>query len=148
MSQTISPEALATLCSDTMQVNDKASLAMGIEIVESLPGYARLQMQVRENMLNGHDVCHGGMMFTLADTAFAHACNNTNKVTLASGCTIDFIAPAHRGDMLIATAQQRSRSGRTGIYDVEVHRQDGTLVAVFRGRSYQLKGHLVPEHAE
>ena len=148
MNQTMSPEALAQLCSDTMHRNDKASLAMGIEIVESLPGYARLQMQVRENMLNGHDVCHGGMMFTLADTAFAHACNNSNKVTLASGCTIDFLAPAYHGDWLTATAQQRSRSGRTGIYDVEIHRQDGSLIAVFRGRSYQLKGHVVPESSD
>lgn len=102
-------------------------------------------MRVRNEMLNGHDVCHGGMIFTLADSAFAHACNNTNKVTLASGCSIDFLAPAREGDLLTATAQERSRSGRTGVYDIEVQRQDGTLIALFRGRSYQLKGTVIPE---
>ena len=85
------------------------------------------------------------MLFTLADKAFAHACNNTNKVTLASGCTIDFLAPAYEGELLTATAVERSRSGRTGVYDVEIHNPAGKLVAAFRGRSYQLKGSVLPE---
>jgi acyl-CoA thioesterase len=87
------------------------------------------------------------MMFTLADTAFAHACNSTNKVTVASGCTIDFIAPAFEGDTLIAVAEERTRSGRTGIYDINLTKPDGALVAIFRGRSYQIKGQIVAEDA-
>lgn len=142
---TLTPEALAQACSNAMHANDKATNFLGMQIIKSTPGFAQLTMRVRTEMLNGHDVCHGGMIFTLADSAFAHACNNTNKVTLASGCSIDFLAPAREGDLLTATAQERSRSGRTGVYDIEVQRQDGTLIALFRGRSYQLKGTVIPE---
>lgn len=138
-------DAFARACSDAMEANDRASRMMGIKIVDTKAGQAVLTMQVRNDMLNGHDVCHGGMLFTLADTAFAHACNNTNKVTLASGCTIDFLAPAYAGETLTATALERSRSGRTGVYDVEIHNPDGKLVATFRGRSYQIKGSVLPE---
>ena len=138
-------DPLAQACSDAMHANDQAAHMMGIQIIESTAGQAVLNMTVRKDMLNGHAVCHGGMLFTLADTAFAHACNNTNKVTLASGCTIDFLAPAYEGEVLTATAVERSRSGRTGVYDVEIHNPAGQLVATFRGRSYQLKGTLVPE---
>lgn len=138
-------DPLARACSDVMHANDRTAQMMGIHIVETIAGQAVLAMKVRNDMLNGHDVCHGGMLFTLADTAFAHACNNTNKVTLASGCTIDFLAPAYEGELLTATATERSRSGRTGVYDVEIHNPAGKLVATFRGRSYQLKGSVLPE---
>ena len=138
-------DPLARACSDVMHANDRTAQMMGIHIVETIAGQAVLAMKVRNDMLNGHDVCHGGMLFTLADTAFAHACNNTNKVTLASGCTIDFLAPAYEGELLTATATERSRSGRTGVYDVEIHNPVGKLVATFRGRSYQLKGSVLPE---
>ena len=141
----MSAEQLALACSEAMEKDDYASQMMGIRIVESTPGRAVLQMTVRRDMSNGHAICHGGMIFTLCDTAFAHACNNTNHVTVASGCNIDFLAPAYEGDELTAVAQVRSRSGRTGVYDVEVTRPDGTLVAVFRGKSYQIKGHLVAD---
>lgn len=138
-------DPFARACSDAMHANDRTAHMMGIDIVDTVAGQAVLKMKVRNDMLNGHDVCHGGMLFTLADTAFAHACNNTNKVTLASGCTIDFLAPAYEGEVLTATAVERSRSGRTGVYDVEIHNPDGKLVATFRGRSYQLKGSVLPE---
>ncbi len=142
----MTPHQLAQACSQAMHANDYASNWLGISLLESLPGEATLSMQVTQNMVNGHGICHGGLIFTLCDTAFAHACNNTNHNTVASGCTIDFLAPAHVGDQLSARAQQRSRSGRTGVYDVEVHNQDAVLLAVFRGKSHQIKGALVDTH--
>ena len=137
------PTLLAQQCSAALHRNDHTAHSLGIDIVETLPGKAVLRMIVRKTMTNGHAICHGGMIFTLSDTAFAHACNNTNKITVAAGCSIDFIAPAYEGDVLTATAQERSRSGRTGVYDIEVHNQDGSLIALFRGKSYQLPGSLV-----
>lgn len=141
----MTPQQLAQACTEVLHQQDYAAQMMGIAIIETTPGKAILQMTVRKDMSNGHGICHGGMIFTLCDTAFAHACNNTNKNTVASGCTIDYLAPGHLGDVLIASAQERSRSGRTGVYDVEVTRPDGTLVAVFRGKSYQIKGQLVAD---
>ena len=100
-------------------------------------------MTVRADMLNGHAICHGGLIFTLADSAFAFACNSYNLTTVASGCAIDFVAAAHEGDVLTAVAQERSVSGRTGVYDIEVTNQRGERVAFFRGKSYRIKGHVV-----
>ena len=137
------PHQLAQACSVAMHANDDASKWLGMEIMESTPGHARLQMTVRKEMTNGHDICHGGFMFTLADSAFAHACNNTNRITVASGCSIEFLAPAEIGDVLTASAIERSRSGRTGVYDVDITNQRNELVAVFRGKSYQIKGQLI-----
>jgi acyl-CoA thioesterase len=99
------------------------------------PGYARLRMAVRADMLNGHGSCHGGMVFALADSAFAFACNSHDVVTVASGCSIEFLAPAREGDELVAEAEERFREGRNGVYDVIVRRADGPLIATFRGRS-------------
>jgi len=141
----MTPQQLAQAASDELHKEDYAAQMMGIIIIESTPGKAVLQMTVRKDMSNGHGMCHGGMIFTLCDTAFAHACNNTNKNTVASGCTIDYLAPGHLGEVLTATAQERSRSGRLGVYDVEVTRPDGALIAVFRGKSYQIKGQLVAD---
>jgi len=139
----MSPEEIAKSCSENMHEQDFAAQALGIKIVSSQPNTATLEMKIRKDMVNGHDICHGGMIFTLCDTAFAHACNNTNKVTVASGCNIDFIAPAHQGETLTAIAKERSRSGRTGVFDVEVFNQKSELLAVFRGKSYQIRGHII-----
>jgi len=139
-----SAQQVAETCARTMWADDKASQGLGMAIQEIRPGYARLSMTVREDMVNGHNICHGGFIFTLADSTFAFACNYKNFVTVASGGGIDFLAPARLGDVLTATGEERSRSGRTGVYDVQVEDQDGQLVAVFRGRSYQTRTPMVP----
>jgi acyl-CoA thioesterase len=118
---------------------------MGITITGIAPGHAELAMAVRADMLNGHAICHGGFVFTLADSAFAYACNSYNLTTVASGCAIDFVAPAREGDVLTAVARERSVSGRTGVYDIEVTNQHGERIAFFRGKSYRIKGHVVEQ---
>lgn len=135
--------ALARACSAAMHENDHAAKAMGIEIADTTPGNATLTMTVRKDMLNGHAMSHGGFMFALCDTAFAHACNSYNQVTVASGCTIDYIAPGFEGDVLTAVARERQRKGRTGVYDVTLYNQHNEELAYFRGKSYQIKGSLV-----
>jgi acyl-CoA thioesterase len=115
---------------------DIAAQEFGIRIEALGPGYARLSMPVRDDMLNGHKVCHGGHIFGLADTAFAYACNSYDDATLATHCAIDFIRPGRPGTVLTATARERSRGRRLGVYDVEVTDTDNTLVALFRGESY------------
>ena len=109
------------------------------------PGRAEVTMEVRADMLNGHAICHGGFIFTLADSAFAYACNSYNLSTVASGCAIDFVAPAREGDVLTARAAERSAAGRTGVYDIEVVNQRGETIALFRGKSYRIKGHVIDE---
>jgi acyl-CoA thioesterase len=121
-----------------MMAGDRASAALGIEVTGSGPGWARARMTIRPDMVNGHDIAHGGLIFTLADTAFACACNSWGPVTVAAGAEIAFLAPARLGDELEAHAQVRTRRGRTGIYDVTVRRGD-EVVAEFRGRSAELK---------
>jgi acyl-CoA thioesterase len=118
--------------------NDDASRALGIALIEAADGRAEVAMRVSEPMVNGHDIAHGGYLFLLADTAFACACNSHGPVTVAAGAEISFVAPAHLGDQLVAVAEERTRFGRNGIYDVTVYRDvDGqrTVVAEFRGRS-------------
>ena len=117
---------------------DHASRSFGIELVEHGAGWARARMVVRADMVNGHDTCHGGLIFTLADTAFACACNSWGPVTVAAECSIVFIAAARRGDTLEAQARLRTRYGRNGVYDVTVKRDDD-VIAEFRGRSQQLR---------
>jgi len=136
-------QALAERVAASMWERDTASQALGIRLVRVAPGRAEVAMTVRADMLNGHAICHGGFIFTLADSAFAYACNSYNLPTVASGCAIDFLAPAREGDVLVAVAQERSSSGRTGVYDIEVHREGGGDIALFRGKSYRLKGHVV-----
>jgi acyl-CoA thioesterase len=138
-------QALAERVAQTMFARDRASQTLGIEITRVGPGHAELAMGVRANMLNGHAICHGGFIFTLADSAFAFACNSYNLTTVASGCAIDFVAPAREGDVLTAVARERSVSGRTGVYDIEVTNQRGERIAFFRGRSYRIKGHVVEQ---
>jgi acyl-CoA thioesterase len=137
------PQALAEAVRDAMWANDRASQALGMEILAVGPGSATLAMTVREDMLNGFDICHGGLITTLADSAFAFACNSYNELTVASGIHVDIVAPAKGGDRLIAHALEVSLAGRTGVYDVAVRNQRDELVAVFRGKSYRIKGRPV-----
>jgi acyl-CoA thioesterase len=136
-------QALCERVVAAMYARDPASQAMGMRLGRVGPGRAELTMTVRADMLNGHAICHGGFIFTLADSAFAYACNSYNLTTVASGCGIDFVAPAREGDLLTALAQERSVSGRTGVYDIEVKNQRGETIAYFRGRSYRVKGHVI-----
>ncbi|HBR97556.1 MAG TPA: hydroxyphenylacetyl-CoA thioesterase PaaI [Gammaproteobacteria bacterium] len=145
---TLSPQALAEACSAALAKDDHCAHALGIEVTHVEPGRAVLSMRVREDMLNGHNICHGGMLFTLADTAFAHACNSGNRNTVASACHIDYLAPGHVHDTLTAVAQARSRAGRTGVYDIEICNQDQVTIALFRGKSFQIQGNLVTPDGE
>ncbi|TDD00090.1 hydroxyphenylacetyl-CoA thioesterase PaaI [Nonomuraea deserti] len=117
---------------------DTASAALGIELMELGEGRAVCRMTVTGQMINGHDLCHGGYVFLLADTAFACACNSHGPVTVAAGAEITFVSPARAGDELVATAAERTRYGRSGLYDITVSRPDGQVVAEFRGRSREL----------
>jgi acyl-CoA thioesterase len=128
-------ERLAAAVGEAMYARDTASQALGMTIEEVGLGYARVRMTVRADMLNGHGTCHGGLVFALADSAFAFACNSHDIVTVAAGCSIEFLAPAREGDELVAEAEELHREGRNGVYDVAVRRADGALVATFRGRS-------------
>ena len=136
-------QGLAELTGRVMYERDPASQALGAKLESIAPGEAVMSMTVRADMLNGHKTCHGGFIFALADSTFAFACNSRNLVTVASGCTIDYLAPAFEGDRLTATASEYSLAGRTGIYDVHVRNQAGKAIAVFRGRSYRIKGNVV-----
>ena len=140
-------QSLAERVAAGMYARDRASQAMGMRIAAIGPGYAELTMTVRADMLNGHAICHGGFIFTLADSTFAYACNSYNLVTVASGCSIDFLAPAREGDVLTAAGREMSSSGRTGVYDIEVTNQRAETVALFRGKSYRIKGHIVADGA-
>ncbi len=142
---TADARTLAERVAESMYHRDTATQALGIRIAHIGPGFAELAMAVRADMLNGHEICHGGFIFTLADSAFAYACNSYNLNTVASGCAIEFTAPARAGDVLTARAHERQLAGRTGVYDVEVANQRGETVALFRGKSYRIKGHLIEE---
>lgn len=137
------PQALAEAVAETMWARDRAANALGIRIDEVRQGYARLSMPVRGDMVNGHHICHGGLIFSLADTAFAYACNSYNKNTVASACNIDFLAPGREGDTLSAEAIEMSASGRTGVYDVTVRDSAGKAIALFRGKSYRISGEVI-----
>jgi acyl-CoA thioesterase len=133
-------QATAERAARAMFDQDLASQKLGMRIVEVRPGYARLVMAVREDMVNGHELCHGGLIFTLADSAFAFACNTYDAVTVAAAAAIEFLLPARLGDELTAIAEERSRSKRIGVYDVIVRNQKGESVALFRGRSHEIGG--------
>lgn len=137
--------ALAQQCAESMYQRDYAAIALEMKILEVRAGYARLSMVVRQDMSNGHGICHGGMIFSLADTAFAYACNSYNKVTVAAGCNIEYVAPGMLGDTLIAEAREVTVNGRSGIYDVAISNQDGQTIAFFRGKSRQIKGTVIPD---
>jgi acyl-CoA thioesterase len=137
-------QQIAERVAGEMFARDSASQALGMQVKEVRPGYARLTLIVRPDMLNGHAICHGGVIFSLADSAFAFACNSHNQNTVASGCSIDFLAPAKAGDELSAEAVERALLGRIGVYDVTVTNSEGRTIALFRGRSYRVTGAVIP----
>lgn len=139
----LSAQQIAEKVRDTMFADDAASKGLGMQIEAVGPGLATIKMLVQANMLNGHGTCHGGFITTLADSAFAFACNSYNEATVASGLSIDFVAPAKLDDTLTAYATEVALSGRTGVYDIAVKNQSGALVATMRGKSYRLKGRSV-----
>ena len=124
---------------------DRASQALGMAVESCGPGRATVTMTVRPDMVNGHRVCHGGLIFTLADSAFAFACNSHGDKTVAAGAAIEFLLPAREGDVLRAVATERWRAGRAGIYEIDVQNQRGETVAMFRGRSHQIAGRLIDD---
>lgn len=139
----LTPQQIAEHVGRGMLAEDAASRGLGIEVDAMAPGYARLRMRVRPEMLNGFKICHGGYITTLADSAFAFACNSRNELTLAAGIVVDFIAPAQLDDTLTAEARELSLSGRTGVYDATVRNQRGELIAILRGRSHRVTGRQV-----
>lgn len=139
--------SLAEQCAKEMYSHDVAAIALGIVIDEVRTGFSRARMRVRADMLNGHAICHGGLVFTLADTAFAYACNTYGFVTVASSADIEFLLPSREGDELVAEAQEKSRGRRSGIYDITVRNQRGETVALFRGRSHQGNERIVSPDA-
>ena len=137
--------ALARRVADAMYAKDRAAQALGMTIRDVGPGTAELAMTVREDMLNGHDICHGGILFTFADTAFAYACNAYNRTTVAQHCTVSFLHPVKLGAKLLASATERARTGRNGVYDIRVTDETGHIVAEFRGNSRTIEGKIVDE---
>ncbi len=137
-------QQLAEAVVQKMFAADAASQKLGMRIAGVRPGYASVEMEVLPDMLNGHAICHGGFVFSLADSAFAFACNTHNFVTVAAGCSIDFLAPAYAGDHLIAEAQEQALLGRTGVYDVTVINQRAERIALFRGRSHRTRTEIIP----
>lgn len=141
------PEAVARRSAEAMWAEDHASRSLGMRIVEVGPGRATLEMLVRQDMVNGHGIGHGGLTFCLADSAFAFACNSYNRRTVALACEIAYTTPTHLGDLLTATAVERSREGRDGTYDVTVRNGTG-VVAEFVGRSREIRGVLFDDGPE
>lgn len=141
----LSGDELARACVDAMYSRDVASKSIGITIAEVREGFARLNMLITAEMLNGHGICHGGFIFTLADTAFACACNTHNDVNLAQKCGIEYKRPGKAGDRLTASAEHKSQGGRYGIYQVTVTDQDDNLIALFEGHSCRVKGSLLAD---
>jgi acyl-CoA thioesterase len=134
---------LAERSAEAMFSRDRASQDLGMRILEMGPGRARLSMRVRGNMLNGHAICHGGFVFSLADSAFAFACNSHNRATVAAGATVDFLAAVREGEELFAEAIEVWRSKRTGVYEVTVSTEAGEKVALFRGRAHEIGGPVI-----
>jgi acyl-CoA thioesterase len=143
MTDSPDPQRLAERVRDAMFGKDFAAQALGMKVVAIGPGTAGVSMTVRPDMANGFGICHGGLVATLADTAFAYACNSWNIQTVAAGFDVQLLAAGKIGDSLLAQAGVVSQGRRTGVYDVNVHNQDQVLIAVFRGRSHRLKGPLV-----
>ena len=145
----MTPDQIAVRVGEVMFANDVASKdTMGMELVSVAPGRAVMRMVVRPLHLNGHQICHGGFIFTLADSTFAFACNSHNRNTVAAGASIEFLKPAHAGDVLSCEGVERLLQGRHGIYDMVVRNQRGETVALFRGKSAQIPGTVFPEEEE
>jgi acyl-CoA thioesterase len=146
MTGKLTPQQVAAKVGEAMFAVDAASKDfLQMELVSCEPGRAVMRMQVRPPMLNGHKICHGGLIFTLADSTFAFACNSHNKVTVAAGCSIEFLRPAHLGDVLTCEGVEQVLQGRHGIYDMQVRNQRGEVVAMFRGKSASIQGTVIPE---
>jgi len=139
------PAEIAQRSADAMWAEDKASRALGMQVLEVGPGRARLAMPITEHMTNGHGTCHGGFIFTLADSAFAFACNSHGQNAVAQHCSVTFLSPAQRGMRLVAEARERQRGERSGIYDVTVRTEAGDVIAEFRGHSRSIPGTWVAE---
>ncbi len=145
----IPPQQLAEACADAMFARDTASRELGMTLIAIAPGQATLAMTVSAAMIQGHGSCHGGYLFTLADSAFAFACNTYDQATVGAGCSIDYLRGAREGDRLTAQAVERSRGNRTGVYDVTLTNQHGETVALFRGNSHRVRGPVIqPEQAQ
>ncbi|MBC7413907.1 MAG: hydroxyphenylacetyl-CoA thioesterase PaaI [Herminiimonas sp.] len=140
-----SEQSLAMAVGAAMHARDGASQSLGMTLVSIAPGHARMTMTVRADMLNGHRTCHGGFLFAFADSTFAFACNSRNENTVAAGCSIDYLAPGFEGDVLTAEAVEQSLGGRLGLYDVTVSNAEGSRLALFRGKSYRIKGEVINE---
>jgi acyl-CoA thioesterase len=136
---------LARACAEAMWADDNATRHLGMSLDHVAPGQSTLTMGIQPFMTNGHKTCHGGYIFTLADSAFAFACNTYNQRTVAQHTSMTFLLPAFEGDRLTATARETARTGRSGIYDIEVKNQKGETVALFRGHSRTVMGALLPE---
>jgi len=138
-----SPAEVAERVRDRMLADDRVPRLLGIAVTTIGPGHGTTTMTVRDDMLNGLGTCHGGLVATLADTAFAYACNAYDELTVASGFSIELLAPSHAGDVLTAVAVEVAKGGRTGLYDITVTNQRDQRIALFRGRSYTAKGKRV-----
>ncbi len=141
----LTPQAMAEASAKALWQNDEATRALGMTLSEVKPGGCRVSMQIQKSMCNGHGTCHGGYIFTLADSAFAFACNSYNQKAVAQHCSITYISPAKAGEELTAIASEVSRQGRSGIYDIKVVNQENLTVAEFRGHSRTIKGVLIEE---
>ena len=138
---------IARACAEAMWAEDSASRGLGMQLISVEPGRAVLAMTITERMVNGHNIAHGGFIFTLADSAFAFACNTYNQRCVAQHCGVTFIAPGRLGDRLIARGVERQRAGRSGIYDITVTREDGTVIAEFRGHSRTIEGTILGDRS-
>ena len=136
-------QALAEKVADAMFSRDPASKGLGMKINAVGPGRASMSMTIRADMLNGHQSCHGGFIFTLADSAFAFACNSYNLNTVGAACTIDYLAPGRLHDVLTAEAVELALNGKSGVYDVKVSNQEGRTIALFRGKSLRVGGEVI-----
>ena len=136
----MTPQEIAEESSAALDVNDAASHALDLVVTQIAPGFATVTMPITPDKLNGHGICHGGLIFALADTAFAHACNSYNQRVVAQSCSISFLAPGKTDTMLTATAREIHRARRSGIYDIEVSSEAGEIIAQFRGQSRTIKG--------
>lgn len=144
----MTPQERAQRVGESMFAADVAAReTMGIEVLSVAPGHAVLRMAVKPLHLNGHQICHGGFIFTLADTTFAYACNSYNRNAVAAGCSIEFLRPGQLGDVLTCEGVEQTLSGRHGIYDMKVSNQNGEVVALFRGKSAVIPGQIFPEEA-
>ncbi|MCX7565703.1 hydroxyphenylacetyl-CoA thioesterase PaaI [Sulfitobacter sp. F26169L] len=144
----MTPQARAAKSAEIMMAQDPASRELGMQIIDIAPGAASMTMRVTPKMLNGHQTCHGGYIFTLADSAFAFACNSYNRMTVAQQNQITYIAPAKVDELLTATATETAMAGRSGVYDVMVSAEDGRTIATMRGLSRTIKGQLFPEEGD